>query len=83
SDGKPVVSDLDFEGKKVQNPDELADVLSQSKEFRNCVRSKLETYAKGIDPTQPTHCGKQILTDSPLQDLTVETIVEAVKEIQP
>lgn len=79
ADGKPVVSDLAFEGQTVGNPTQLAQVLSHSQEYRNCVRAKLEAYVKGIDPTQPTTCGKQITSDRPLKDLTTETIVEALE----
>lgn len=80
SNGKPVLSGLDFEGHKVDSPSELADAMSSSKDFRNCVRIKLAAYVQGIDPTQGSSCGRQIASDIPLKELAVDTIVDTIQE---
>lgn len=80
SNGKPVLSGLDFEGHKVDSPIELAEVMSSSKDFRNCVRIKLAAYVQGLDPTQGSSCGRQIASDVPLKELVVDTIVDTLQE---
>lgn len=80
SNGKPVLAGLDFEGQRVDSPIALAEVMSGTKEFRNCVRIKLDAYIKGIDPTRAASCGRQIASDVPLKELAVDTIIDTLQE---
>lgn len=80
SNGKPVLAGLEFEGQRVDSPMALAEVMSGTKEFRNCVRIKLEAYIKGIDPTRAASCGRQIASDIPIKELAVDTIIDTLQE---
>ncbi len=63
ANGHAIVNDFEFEGSKVADPNQLADVLSESKLFRECVATKLFTYALNRGPTDEEACLSAAVTD--------------------
>jgi Protein of unknown function (DUF1592)/Protein of unknown function (DUF1588)/Protein of unknown function (DUF1595)/Protein of unknown function (DUF1585) len=62
SNGHAIVNDFEFEGAKVADPIQLADVLSESSQFRECAATKLLTYALNRGPTESEACLSALLS---------------------
>ncbi len=79
-DGSPIVSDLEFNGRLVKDPQSLSQSIETTREFRNCVQKKLEAYFGGVNPTQKAQCSTQVTQDTPVRQLTSETLLKSLKE---
>ncbi|MCB9026274.1 MAG: DUF1588 domain-containing protein [Bdellovibrionaceae bacterium] len=80
SNGDPVIANLKFNGVLVSSPSQLAVSVQQSREYRNCVQKKLESYFIGSSPVQEPQCATQVTEDVPFKQLTSDTIFKFLKE---
>jgi hypothetical protein len=51
-DGQPIVTDLEFDGRRVRDPYELAAAIEASPDFRTCVATKLLTFGLNRGPLE-------------------------------
>jgi hypothetical protein len=89
--GTPIVNEFAFNGAKVRTPEELANVIEQSPEYRECVATKLLTYAMNRGPVDEELCTAKTLatpedgTRPSLKTMTVEAILTSLQltEVAP
>ncbi len=89
--GTPITNDFQYNGVSVANPFELAGMVEQSEEFRECVAEKLMTYALNRGPVAEELCLKTGLakpangTQPSLKQMTVDAILTSLKltEVAP
>lgn len=61
ANGAPIETDLEFEGRRVHDPLELAAAIEGSPRYRECVATKLLTFALNRGPKEDEHCVAQRL----------------------
>lgn len=85
ANGAPIVTDLEFEGVRVHDPLELAGAIEGSPRYRECVATKLLTFALNRGPKEDELCVAQRLgqpLDGSKPDLGAMTVEALLKGLE-
>ncbi len=85
TNGAPIVTDLELNGMVVRDPHQLATAIESSPEFRNCVSTKLFTFALNRGPLDSEMCvaervGRPLDGSTPtLQAMAVDALIKGLE----